>query len=170
MPKISTKLKKVTPNGGDKCRLNTVAVAENWRHSTRSNVNLVRSHVYHTEVHLPVVVCSTFAVMQSVARVCQRHLIIARFNSWANVCKTVRHMLLDRCLSCPVCDVGALCPNGYMDQDETWHGCMPRPRPHCVDGDPAYLPFPKGAQPPNFRPMSVVTARLDGSRYHLIRR
>jgi len=22
-------------------------------------------------------------------------------------------------------------PNGWMDQDETWHGCRPRPRPHC---------------------------------------
>ena len=27
---------------------------------------------------------------------------------------------------------------------------------------------PKGAQPPNFRPMSVVAKRLDGLRYHLI--
>jgi len=29
-----------------------------------------------------------------------------------------------------------------------------------LDGDPA--PLPKGAQPPNFRPMSVVAKRLDG--------
>jgi len=28
---------------------------------------------------------------------------------------------------------------------------------------------PKGAQPPNFRPVSVVTKRLDGSRCHLVR-
>jgi len=27
---------------------------------------------------------------------------------WATVCKTVRPMLSDRCLSCPVCDVGVL--------------------------------------------------------------
>ena len=44
---------------------------------------------------------------------------------WATVCKTVHPMLSDRCLSvclsCPVCDVGALWPNGWMDQDETWH-------------------------------------------------
>jgi len=34
-----------------------------------------------------------------------------------------------------------------------------------LDGDPAP---PKGAQPPNFRPMSVVAKRLDGSRCHLV--
>jgi len=34
-------------------------------------------------------------------------------------------MLSDRCPVCPVlsvCDVGVLWPNGWMDQDETWHG------------------------------------------------
>jgi len=54
---------------------------------------------------------------------------------WATVCKTVRHMLSDRCpicLSCPV------------------------------------VSCPKGAQPPNFRPMSVVAKRQDGSRCHLV--
>ena len=40
--------------------------------------------------------------------------------SWATVCKTVRPMLSDRCLSClPVCDVGVLWPNCWVDQDET---------------------------------------------------
>ena len=32
------------------------------------------------------------------------------------------------CLSCPllpVCDVGVLWPNGWMDQNETWHGGRP---------------------------------------------
>jgi len=52
---------------------------------------------------------------------------------WATVCKTVRPMLSARCLSvCPVCNVGVLWPNGWMDQDKTWHGSRPRPRPHCV--------------------------------------
>jgi len=59
---------------------------------------------------------------------------------WATVCKTVRPMLSDRqtvvcpfCLSVlSVCDVGVLWPNGWIDQDETWHGGRPRPRPHCV--------------------------------------
>jgi len=31
-----------------------------------------------------------------------------------------------------VWDVDVLCPNGWMDQDGTWHGGRPRPRPHCV--------------------------------------
>ena len=51
---------------------------------------------------------------------------------WATVCKTVRPMLSDRCLSvCPVClsvcYVGVLWPNGWMDQDEPWHAG----RRHC---------------------------------------
>jgi len=56
----------------------------------------------------------------------------------------------------------------WMDQDATWYGGRPRPRPHCVRWGPS---SPKGAQqPPNFRPMSVVAKRLDGSRCHLVRR
>jgi len=55
---------------------------------------------------------------------------------WATVCTTVRPMLLDHCpvcLSvCPVCDIGVLWPNGWMNQDETWHGDRPRPGTHCV--------------------------------------
>jgi len=49
---------------------------------------------------------------------------------WATVCKTVRPMLSVRCLSVCV-DVRALWPNGWMDQDETWHAGRPRPWPHC---------------------------------------
>jgi len=52
MPKISAKLKWGYPNGDARCRwgrLNAGAVAENWRLSTQSNVNLVGSQVYHTE-------------------------------------------------------------------------------------------------------------------------
>jgi len=49
---------------------------------------------------------------------------------WATVCKTVRPMLSDRCLSCSVCpvlsvlsclsvgDVGVLWPNRWIDQNE----------------------------------------------------
>ena len=51
---------------------------------------------------------------------------------WATVCKTVRPMLSDRCLSVlSVCDVGVLWPNGLTDQDETWHAGRPQPWPHC---------------------------------------
>ena len=52
---------------------------------------------------------------------------------WATVRKTVRCMLSDRSLSvCPVCNVGVLGPNGWMDQDETWHAGRPPPCPHCI--------------------------------------
>jgi len=63
----------VTPNGGAKCRwggLNAGAVAGNWRLSARSVVNLVWSRLSHWASTL--FVCSTFAVMQRIARVCQR--------------------------------------------------------------------------------------------------
>ena len=51
------------------------------------------------------------------------------------VCKTFKcPVLSDHCpvSRCPVCDVGVLWPNDWMDQDETWRGGSPRPRPHCV--------------------------------------
>jgi len=50
-------------------------------------------------------------------------------------------------LSCPVCDVRALWPNGWTDQDETWHAGRPRPWPHCVRWRPRSPPPKKGAEP-----------------------
>ena len=42
------------------------------------------------------------------------------------------------------------------------------PSDNVLDGDPAPLPKRRRSPPPpNFRPMSVVTRRLDGSRCHL---
>jgi len=52
---------------------------------------------------------------------------------------------------CPVCDVRALWPNGWTDQDETWHAGRPRPWPHCVRWRPI-SPSPKGGKPPIFGP------------------
>jgi len=57
------------------------------------------------------------------------------------------YVCLSVCLSVlSVCDVGVLWPNGFMHQNETWHGGRPRPRPHCVRWGPSSPP-PKGAQP-----------------------
>jgi len=87
-------------------------------------------------------------------------------------------MLSKRCLSvCPVCsvclsvlsvclsvcDVGVLWQNGWMDQDETWHGGGGRPRlqQHCVKMG-TQLPIHKGTHAPNFRPISVVAKQVDG--------
>ena len=68
-------------------------------------------------------------------------------------------MLSDRCLSvCPVqsvCNVRALWPNGWTDQDKTWHAGRPWPWPQFVRCGTS-SPSPKGAQPPNFRPISVA--------------
>jgi len=62
--------------------------------------------------------------------------------------------------------------NGWMDQDGTWYGGQPRPRPHCARWRLSSPCPEKGPQPPpsNFQPMSVVAKRLDRLRYHLIRR
>ena len=61
-----------------------------------------------------------------------------------------------------------LWPNGCMDQDGTWYGGRPRPRPtrHCGRWGPSCL-SPNGDSP-QFRSMSIVEKRLDGLRYHLV--
>jgi len=69
---------------------------------------------------------------------------------WATVCKTVRPMLSVRCLSVlSVCNVCTLWPNGWTDQDETWHAGRPRPWPLCITWGPS-SPSPKGGQSPQF--------------------
>jgi len=64
-----------------------------------------------------------------------------------------------------ICGPYLLWPNGWMDQDETWHGGRPRPLPHCVRCGYS-SPSLKGAQ----WLMSVVAKWLDGSRCHLVGR
>ena len=60
------------------------------------------------------------------------------YGFWATVCKTVRPMLWDRCLSClSVWNVGVLLSNGWMDQDATWYAGRPPPRRHCVTWGPS---------------------------------
>ena len=53
------------------------------------------------------------------------------------------------CLSCPVCDVRALWPNGWTDHDETWHAVGLVPGHNVLDGDPP-PPLPKGHRFPQF--------------------
>ena len=73
------------------------------------------------------------------------------------------------CLSVlSVCDVGVLWPDGWMDQDKTWHEGSLGPGHSILDGDPA--PPPQKGHNPNFWSMSVVAKRLDGLRCHLVRR
>jgi len=80
---------------------------------------------------------------------------------WATVCKTVHPICYQTVVGlsvlsvCPVCDVGVLWPNCWMDQGETWHAGSPRPWPQCVRWGPSSLPQ-KGAQP---KEAQVVFAR-----------
>jgi len=91
-------------------------------------------------------------------------------SSWATVCKTAHPMLSDcclSCLSCPVCNVGVLWSNGFMDQDETWRGGRPWPRPHWLRWG---LRSPKrGTVPPIFSQCLLwPNGWMDGSRCHLV--
>ena len=59
-----------------------------------------------------------------------------------------------------------LWPNGCIYQYANWYevGLGLGPRDFMLDGDPAPS-LQQGAElPPNFRPMFIVTKRLDGSR------
>jgi len=121
---------------------------------------------------------------------------IARLDRWVTFLKQFARLSMS-VHSCPVlyslslclsdCNVGVL-SNGWMDQDETWHGGRPRSRPHCVRWGPgpsftipqkgghSSAPVDKkdvgvgpghialhGNPAPNFWPISVVAKWLDGS-------
>jgi len=70
-------------------------------------------------------------------------------------------------LCCPVCNIGVLWPNGWMDQGATCLG----PGNTELDGDPT-LPSPrKGAQQiPSFWPMFIVAKRspISATAEHLL--
>ena len=75
---------------------------------------------------------------------------------------------LSLCLSCPVRSVTLMYCGQTVGRIKMKLGKQVGLGPgHIVlDGDPA----PKGDTALNFRPMSVVAKRLDGLRWHLIRR
>jgi len=83
---------------------------------------------------------------------------------WATVCKTVRPMLSDRCMSETLVYCGQTVGRTKMKlgmQIGLGTG-------HIVfDGD-TQLPSPKRERGPNFRPMSIVPKQLGGSRCHLV--
>jgi len=53
-----------------------------------------------------------------------------------------------------------LWPNGWMDEDATWYGSRPRPRPHCIRWGPS-SPRKGHSSPPSFWPMSIVASVAD---------
>jgi len=70
------------------------------------------------------------------------------FVKWFHLCY--------RTIVLSVCNVGVLWPNGWTDQDETWHAGRPQPWSHCVKWKPS-SPHRSTAPLPNFRPISVAT-------------
>jgi len=72
---------------------------------------------------------------------------------------------------CPVCNVGVLWPVGWIKMKLGMKVGL-GPGHIVLDGDPAPPPKKMGTAAtsyPNFRPMSIVAKRLDGSRCHLVR-
>jgi len=69
----------------------------------------------------------------------------------------------------PIFGPCVLWPNGWMDQDGTWHAGRPWSSPHCSRWRHS-SPSQKGGRTPNFRPIFIVAKRLHGSRCHLARR
>ena len=68
------------------------------------------------------------------------------------------HIVLDgdpaplrkRSTALPIFGPCLLWPNGWMDQEGTWHGARPWPRPHCARWVPSSPPPKKGTQSPQF--------------------
>ena len=59
-------------------------------------------------------------------------------------------------------------PNCWLDQDATWYGGRPRPRPHCVRWGP--VPPTQKRHTPNFRPISIEAKRspISATSEHLL--
>jgi len=75
-------------------------------------------------------------------------------------------MLSDRCLSvCPVCDVGVLCQMVGWIKMKLGMQIGFGPGHIVLGGKPAPTPQ-RGIAPLNFRPISVATEWLHGSRCH----
>jgi len=68
----------------------------------------------------------------------------------------------------PILGPCPLWPNGWMGIDATWYGGRPQPRRVCARLGPSSPLQKRGHRPSNFRPMSIVAKRLDGSRCNLV--
>jgi len=92
------------------------------------------------------------------------HVSISRFS--ATVCKTVRPMLSDRCLSCPALSVCLSClwrwcivAKRFDGLRCCWYGGRPRPGHIVLDVDPAPSTERGTASPTFRRPMSIMAKR-----------
>ena len=70
----------------------------------------------------------------------------------------------------PIFSPWLLWPDGWMDQDGTWHGGRPWSSPHCARWGHSSPPQNRGQSPPknNFRPIFIVAKRLDASSCHSV--
>jgi len=109
------------------CEMNWTRIASQQQHNTwRRSLHVTWSILPSIPLLLPP--CQTVVERQFVKRFALSHRTVV--------------------LSCPVPSVCNMWPNGWRDQDETWHAGRPRPWPHCARWEPS-SPSPKrGHSPP----------------------
>jgi len=101
--------------------------------------------------------CVFHKAKQNVIRVFGQPFVKRFTLCYQNVVLSDCHFLLDgdaaplpkRGLEPPIFGPCLLWPNGWMDQDGTWHGGGPWPRPHCDRWGPSSPPQ-KGGRVPQF--------------------
>jgi len=83
-----------------------------------------------------------------------------------------RFALCYRTVVCPVCNVRALWPNGWTDQDGTWHGGGPWSRPRCIRRGPSFrergIAAPSLFDPCLLWPRSPISATAELLYYWVI--
>jgi len=147
----SARTNSCKPHWNDKARMNIITWWHNkWELGLLVNSSLVGNCLFNNQVLIfPMPVMSAKSFLYRTRQLCslqdtmrlirQWHMCTQRSpcNFWATICKTVCPMLLNCCLSVTLV---VLWPNGWMDQNETWHGGTPWPRPHCVRWEPSSSP------------------------------
>jgi len=86
------------------------------------------------------------------------HLVQRQVSAQATLCYMGTQLLAQKKAQLPLCGPYLLWPNDCMYQDITWYKDRPQPRRYCGGWGPNSS-SPKGAEPPSFRPMSVVGKR-----------
>jgi len=119
--------------------------------STTKDFHQVRCCVVFVVLNSALLKCQSVATAASRYFATLSSIVFRPLSFWATVC-IKRFAICYRTVVCPVCHVcddDVLWPNGWMDQDATWHGGRPRLRPHCVRWEPS-SPMERGTAAPHF--------------------
>ena len=108
----------------------------------RSRVSFISVFLQHLSHNKNCVSYHLHCTFQQTLLLCSSHTPQANGSYWATVCKMVHPMLLDHCLSCPVCLSVTLVHCGQMVgwikmALGSWYAGRPQPRPHRVRWRPS---------------------------------